>query len=500
MSLSKVGDVWKVKSWQDAYLIEKYNGGVSFNLFESNRADGAPIGVYSVETGENAQWLLVPVDSVASSSESEQPREQSHIDAENRVYSIAPLPAASGEAIRAGNRKLADFQPSGLFVRTGETVKIELNAPKDMCVFIGPLWQSFSGGRTDNIVCLSASRGGGTFTSPSDGMMYFRYVSYAFEKTPGNAVVKVLAGGQRVPLYIAGQTTSAQWDNMLKSERSAPFVELVSDRTMITVKRGLYNRSGQVDPSSILSLTDRIRGLEDDISGLSPSKAPVDRPSPLRIHYLQDDFSTQREVEGVYMYATDYMVGMPDDSALDILEPAKLRSAWSIWHETGHVYQQDDWTPSFLVETTVNIYSLYVQSQMGYPSRLDEPGEDGPSSRQVAARYLKQANRDFSNENTFVPGHSAVWARLVMFERLRTVLGNDFYRNLHAYYRHNPLDDKDSTDDGKMNVFAYRSSLVSGFNLTEFFNRWGVRLTSQTTSKIRSLNLPQPSSKILDVI
>jgi hypothetical protein len=162
------------------------------------------------------------------------------------------------------------------------------------------------------------------------------------------------------------------------------------------------------------------------------------------------------------------------------------------------LYQQKDWTPSFMVETTVNLYSLYVQSIMGQPSRLDAPGEGGPGFRQIAAQYLARSDRDFSDDKMFA-ADGAVWGRLVMLDRLRAVLGDDFYRKLHRDYRHNPLGDDELSDASKLNVLAYRSSVISGFDLTGFFDRWGVKLTRQTRGEIKALNLPQPSSRLLEV-
>ncbi|WP_352815906.1 M60 family metallopeptidase [Mesorhizobium sp. M0435] len=48
-------------------------------------------------------------------------------------------------------------------------------------------------------------------------------------------------------------------------------------------------------------------------------------------------------------------MGVPGSNMGDLLDVNKLRQAWSIWHETGHMYQQEDWTLGEIVETTVNI-------------------------------------------------------------------------------------------------------------------------------------------------
>jgi hypothetical protein len=331
-------------------------------------------------------------------------------------------------------------------------------------------------------------------------MMYFRHITHSFTKA-ARATVKVLAGGKPVPLYIAGQTSLSEWRQMLATYKNAPFVEMVNDKAMITVTRTHYDSSVQADPAEIFAITDKIIDAYNELSGLANNNDTINRPSPLRVHYLDDYFSKPAEVANAYMYATDYMIGMPDSSSLDLLNPKTLKSAWSIWHETGHLYQQRGWTTDYLVEVTVNIYSLYIQSLMGLPSRLDDAEDSGKgkSYRALAQEYLQTGGRDFSNDQTFPDSDVAVWVRLVMYDRMGAVLGKRFYPELHTYYRNHPLNDDSATDQQKIDAFAYRASLVSGFNLTDFFILWGIHLSNDTISKIASLKLPEPPAEIMAV-
>jgi hypothetical protein len=499
--LSEQGTRWTLTPWQDAFLIEDLASERAINLLENKQENGAPVGVYSPETTENSQWFLVLADDVASAmSHTNRPATNAHYDTNNKIYSFYPYPSAAEEADRLKNNKFVDYHPSGLYVRKGETIKIALEGVDALSIVVGPPYTSFSGGPTDNSVYVTAQKSGRGFSSPADGMMYFRHITHSFTKA-ARATVKVLAGGKPVPLYIAGQTSLSEWRQMLATYKNAPFVEMVNDKTMITVTRTHYDSSVQADPAEIFAITDKIIDAYNELSGLANNNDTINRPSPLRVHYLDDYFSKPAEVANAYMYATDYMIGMPDSSSLDLLNPKTLKSAWSIWHETGHLYQQRGWTTDYLVEVTVNIYSLYIQSLMGLPSRLDDAEDSGKgkSYRALAQEYLQTGGRDFSNDQTFPDSDVAVWVRLVMYDRMGAVLGKRFYPELHTYYRNHPLNDDSATDQQKIDAFAYRASLVSGFNLTDFFILWGIHLSNDTLSKIASLKLPEPPAEIMAV-
>lgn len=499
--LSEQGTRWTLTPWQDTFLIEDLASERAINLLENKQENGAPIGVYSPETTENSQWFLVLANDVASAlSHTNRPATNAYYDTNNKIYSFYPYPSAAEEADRLKNNKFVDYHPSGLYVRKGETIKIALEGVDALSIVVGPPYISFSGGPTDNSVYVTAQKSGSGFSSPADGMMYFRHITHSFTKA-ARATVKVLAGGKPVPLYIAGQTSLSEWRQMLATYKNAPFVEMVNDKAMITVTRTHYDSSVQADPAEIFAITDKIIDAYNELSGLANNNDTINRPSPLRVHYLDDYFSKPAEVANAYMYATDYMIGMPDSSSLDLLNPKTLKSAWSIWHETGHLYQQRGWTTDYLVEVTVNIYSLYIQSLMGLPSRLDDAEDSGKgkSYRALAQEYLQTGGRDFSNDQTFPDSDVAVWVRLVMYDRMGAVLGKRFYPELHTYYRNHPLNDDSATDQQKIDAFAYRASLVSGFNLTDFFILWGIHLSNDTISKIASLKLPEPPAEMMAV-
>lgn len=258
---------------------------------------------------------------------------------------------------------------------------------------------------------------------------------------------------------------------------------------MITVTRDAYMAIKDSNPAETLNDLEKIIGWYNEISGLDGT-SDLNMPSALRIHYIQDTVTPSKELENVFMYATDYLVGMPADSASDLLSNEKRKYAWSIWHETGHKYQQHDWTWDEVTETTVNIYSLYAQGQWGFPSRLNDKFEaDNQTAWQMAKLYLAKAKRSFTNDKLM--GEEANWIRLVMFEQLRQHFGDQFYPNLHKYYRENQLGEKKTlSKDAKIQNFILHASMIAKVNLAGYFEDWGIQPTRQTQDKLKQLKLP----------
>ncbi|MFM0627349.1 M60 family metallopeptidase [Paraburkholderia xenovorans] len=502
-----VEQTWRFEPHGNAYKLVAQHSGMNMAIDDYGMSDGAPIVQMPADSREAEQWLLYRTDQVTPNPVARRPNNAiaSTYDNESKTYRIAPLPSASAEAERTNRRKLADYQPSGLFVEQGEIVSIEARGgPNDtdgLVVAIGPMMPFYGAEASGKPFLLPVRDGQNRFTAPYSGMMYFRYVDSGLLEVPRPAIdVRVTRGGTVVPLYVQGVTTPDQWKSMLTRHPRAPWVEMVGGRAMISVRRLAYERAARADPAAIFPILDAVVSHEDSISGLDGA-TEADRPSPLRLHYVQDDVTPEQEIANVYMYAGDYFIGMPGESAFDLLDPRALKQAWSIWHETGHLYQQTDWTWNGIVETTVNIYSLYTQERLGQPSRLTEKGEStGRSPYDDARRYLASAGRDFTSDATFPTNSDPVWVRLVMYEQLRRGLGNAFYQKLHQYYRSHPLTyEQQIGDHEKLQAFIYRSCLVANLDLTDFFSKWGLRADAATLHAVGSLKYPRASGDLTTI-
>jgi len=492
---SASGQIWRFKPHQNSYGIELGNSGTTLNVTGAEEADDAQIIVYDASPDDNAQWLLYPA--LDENEAAPRTAQKSEFDNQNMRYRLAPMPAASREASRLRRMKLMDYQPSGVYVKKGEAVSITVRglspSPDGLTIMVGPM-NSFEDDSPKNDPQMVIAKEGRTdFTAKRSGLIYFLYSDSGFNATALPVLdVAVTRGGSPIPLYIEGHTHFDGWHDLLADLSSAPFVEMMSEHVLITATRNVYMKAPQGDPVEVLDTVERILGWYDELSGLDGSSA-LHRPSPLRVHYLQDTVTPQKVFDdSVYMYATDYFVGVPGENMGDLLDVDKLRHAWAIWHETGHKYQQLEWSWDEIVETTVNIYSLNAQARFGDPSRLKERDSyTGRTTLELAARYLARKTRDFDNAKQMrlhADDDSELWVRLVMFDQLRQGLGEDFYPKLHRYYREHPLDEDDEAK--LLQAFVLRASKVANHDLTRFFSDWGVHIEKDTANRLKQLNLP----------
>jgi hypothetical protein len=492
------GRFWSFQPHLSSYGLGYGASGTTLNVTGSSESDDALIILYDASLHDNAQWLLYPANSrnpVASPS-----AKVSTFDNLNKHYQLAPTRPAAQEADRLRRSRLMDYQPSGVYLKKGESLSVTVrglsSSPDGLTIMVGPM-NSFEGGTPkDDPQLIVANEGRTDFVAKRSGAIYFLYSDSGFNgATLPILDVTITHGGNPFPLYIKGQTRFDEWRHILAAQPSAPFVEMMSTHVLITTTPKVYSQVPQGDPSEILNTLENIIGWYDELSGLD-GLSELNQPSPLRVHYLQDTVSPSKVFDEIYMYASDYFVGSPAENMGDLLDVKKLRHAWSIWHETGHKYQQKDWTSDKTVETTVNIYSLVAEEHFGDPSRLEERDPDSGQSRlDSAARYLTQKSRDFDNDKqmqfTDEGGYSAVWVRLLMFDQLRKGLGHNFYPLLHKYYRAHPLYDSVIQDPAaQLQCFVLRSSIVSGRDLTKFFSDWGIPISRETAEQLRELKLP----------
>ena len=393
-----------------------------------------------------------------------------------------------------------DYQPSGVHARRGEAISIVVDgmtdSPDRLMVLIGPMNEFWRADARDDPQLVPVGGGSVDFTATRNGLIYFRYADSGYNAQVLPTIdVRITRGGRPVPLYVEGQTSASEWRARVAELADAPYVEIVGPRVAITATRDVYAKSAHADPADIVGILETILASYDALSGLDGSSA-LHAPSPLRVHYQQDSVTPQSVWDdGVYMYATDYFVGVPGENMGDLLDVDTLRKAWSIWHETGHKYQQRDWTWSNVVETTVNIYSLAIQAQFGLASNLEQVDDDtGRTTLDLASAYLAKPHREFNQDASMrISGDGDWdWIRLVMFHQLGEGLGPSFYPRLHRSYREHPLADADAGDSGRqVQAFILRASEISGADLSGFFSDWGLPIETQTAQRLRQLKLPQ---------
>ncbi|MFL1677096.1 M60 family metallopeptidase [Paenibacillus dendritiformis] len=354
------------------------------------------------------------------------------------------------------------------------------------------------GAHTDNLSSLSLdnwkrapvitkretlSPGRNTITSPYGGLVYL----IPTKPKPGTTVTVNLNSGVQAPHYIKGTTKLKDWQNTIR-HYGAPWAELQTDRVILTLPSEYVRNLDH--PDEVLKLWDEMLTEYDKLVGTAPNRSLPHRSISLPYRYVGDI-----QISAGFMHAGYPIMFFNDPSAIDAVtvDGIKTLDGWGWWHETGHEYQQNAWTWGKVTEVTVNIFSLYIQDHFGNPSRLLQKRSDGTTIYDTAVKYIEATNADknFNDDN-----QADVWTRLVMFRQLQLAYGWDLYTKLNHDVREMPADLLPKTDQERIDLFVTKASQLSGNNLLEFFDKWGLKYSAAAKNKVEAMKLPKPKTPI----
>lgn len=399
------------------------------------------------------------------------------------VILLQELPGGQKEAQRlAQNFRASDFSPTGFYLPPGGTVTLNLSFIKGAHspVLLVGTYSRYQDKWNPSSYTLNA--GNNTITDATGGILYIRFVN---DEPDSQVQIKFISGFKPIPFFQSGKTTAAEWSAMLDSIKDVPDVQLVGKKTMITHSYSNAIKYQTDDRQALVDLADRVIILEDSISGLFGAD-PLDQPNVHR--YLL----TESDHPDYYMAATWYRTWYRTTDAVSAILSAN-NLTWGPWHELGHMHQQGSWTWSELTEVTVNIYSLAVQKALGLSSRLKADNTWGETQK-----YLAKPD----SEKNFNASSVSVWVKLCLFQQLKLAFGEPFYHQLHRAARREM--NRPTTTDGKIKWFLLQSSKISGKDLSGFFKKWGLQLSTPTLtdaaySELAALKLPVPDTDITNL-
>ncbi|MCQ6285010.1 M60 family metallopeptidase [Bacillus cereus] len=397
---------------------------------------------------------------------------------EQRVFQLPGKGNVEEERERLKQKwNLSANEPTGIYAKPNEEITIEIQGKESIKAFIGTNSYDVEGFKEFDL-----KPGKNVIKSPNGGILYFYNLNDS-----GEVTAKVEKGGSHFPLFILGKHTKKDWDEMLKKYKDPYAVELKGERSLVTASYdAVKNHMGDTDPVELMKLHDKIIRMENSVAGLSEDGMGVAK-SPS--HYVQ--FVEKRvPAKGDHMFATDYHTGYVPDVMDKVLDAEKLtKNGWGPWHEVGHLHQQAPWQWTGMGETTVNIYSLAVQTALGNKSRMEVDGR-----YEKAFAYLNQPDekKDFDKSDP-----------VIMFWQLQLIYGDQFYPRLHQMYRvlsdtEFPMLDIDGviSDREKKQMFIYMALKASGQNLISYFAKWGLHAEADTVEKVNKLQLPEPKNEI----
>ena len=368
------------------------------------------------------------------------------------------------------NWELAANEPTGIYAKPNEEIKIEIKGDKSIKAFIGT--HAYDEEEPKE---FELKPGENVISSPVGGILYFYNPN-----NQGDITAEVTNGGSHFPLFILGKHTKKDWDEMLKKYENPYAVELRGERSLITSSSdAVQDYMENTDPTELLKLHDQIIRIENEMSGLSEESVGVAEAPKHYVQFVENRYPEEGDWMNAYYYRTSYV----KKAMKYVLDSEELKTdGWGPWHEVGHLHQQAPWDWEGIGEVTVNIYSLAVQTKFGYQTRLEEE-----ERYKAAFAYLGQTDaQEKMNE----------FEKLVMFWQLHLAYGDQFYPKLHQMYRMLHDVEMPKSDDEKKQMFIYMTSKAAGQNLIPFFEKWGLTPNEETVEKINQLQLPNLEKEI----
>lgn len=366
--------------------------------------------------------------------------------------------------------ELAANEPTGIYAKPNEEMKIKIKGDKSIKAFIGTHAYDEEDPKEFDL-----TPGENVISSPVGGILYFYNPN-----NQGDITAEVTNGGSHFPLFILGKHTKKDWDEMLKKYENPYAVELRGERSLITSSYdAVQDYMKNTDPTELLKLHDQIIRIENKISGLSEESVGVAKAPKHYVQFVENRYPEEGDWMNAYYYRTSYV----KNAMKYVLDSKELKTdGWGPWHEVGHLHQQAPWEWEDLGEVTVNIYSLAVQTKFGHQTRLE-----GEERYKAAFAYLGQTDAQEKMDE---------FEKLVMFWQLHLAYGDQFYPKLHQMYRMLQNTEMPKSNEEKKQLFIYMTSKLAGQNLTPFFEKWGLTPKDDTRDKIEKLNLPKLEKEI----
>ncbi|HDR4866096.1 TPA: wall-associated protein [Bacillus cereus] len=398
---------------------------------------------------------------------------------EQRVFQLPGKGNVEEERERLKQKwNLSANEPTGIYAKPNEEITIEIQGKDSIKAFIGTRSYDVEGFKEFDL-----KPGKNVIKSPNGGILYFYNLNDS-----GEVTAKVEKGGSHFPLFILGKHTKKDWDEMLEKYKNPYAVELKGERSLVTASYdAVKNYMGDTDPVELMKLHDKIIRMENSVAGLSEDGNGVAKSPSHYVQFVEKRIPEEKD----HMFAKHYHTGYVPDVMDKVLNTEELtNNGWGPWHEVGHLHQQAPWQWTGMGETTVNIYSLAVQTALGNKSRMEIDGR-----YEKAFAYLNQLDEE-KNFDKSDP--------IIMFWQLHLVYGDQFYPKLHQMYRimsdadYPPLetDQVITTDREKKQQFIYVASKVAGQNLIPYFKKWGLHAESYTVEKVHKMQLPEPKNEI----
>ncbi|MDD2246470.1 MAG: M60 family metallopeptidase [Proteiniphilum sp.] len=291
------------------------------------------------------------------------------------------------------------------------------------------------------------------------GLAYIFYHTTEYETAP---LVKIHFATGKINGYFDSQKHQpSDWSKYLNAATDDYF-DVLGKHAHLTFPTKDFKTYAAKNGDKLIETYDDLVQLEKEFMGLKK----YNRPTVNRAYF--------HAIYTSYMYSTSYRTAYNvsgTDVKRAVLDINQLKSSpWGPAHEMGHTFQT---RPGFkwhgMTEVTNNVHSLYVQTQCGNTSRIENENMGRFNNRYEKAYY-----------NSFVnsiphPGEGDVFCKLVSLWQLQLYFANahgftDIYKDLYEKVRTSPT----KLNAGEQQLeFVKMMCDVTQTNLTAFFQKWG---------------------------
>lgn len=260
--------------------------------------------------------------------------------------------------------------------------------------------------------------------------------------------------------FDSSKHTNQDW---MKLIQQAPFkeIDIVGKRAHITWATEDYRNFQTEDILTIINNFDRLVLLEQQFMGLDKYNKMFGNRLYFHINYGAATAATRNHT---YYTRNNFAPVFCDPSAFAV-------RIWGPAHEVGHINQTRPglkWAGT--TEVTNNILAMHAQAEFGQKSKLL-----ADNTYEEARMKIIDAEQPHCLEN----GSNEFYLKLVPFWQLKLYLldacgQESFYKDLYEHYRTTADLDTSMLTDGVLQLdFVRQVCRISGYNLLDFFEKWG---------------------------
>jgi hypothetical protein len=356
---------------------------------------------------------------------------------------------------------------TGLWVNAGEPVTVKVPAAiagKGFAVRIGchsdSLYHLDKWERAPEITRSVPIEGETTVAANAFGGLVFIEVPDKAKGTPDFKVT--ISGAIEAPHFVLGRDDDAKWNSTIKS-RKAPWTEFACDKVILICPT--ENARQVTNPTELMTFWTKVVDAQDEISNQAK-----DRKRPERI-------VCDVQISAGYMHS-GYPIMVPVSAADEMITFNKAKApGWGYYHELGHNHQRGEFTFDGTGEVTNNVLGMYVIEYVLGRDPLTGHSAISPTKLDEHIAAIKKAGDKF-----------ALWKKdpfiaLTTYIQLVQGFGWESWRAYLHSFADTSFGPGPKNDDEKRDQFLVRYSKITKKNLGDFFDFWGIPVSSSAKAE-----------------